>query len=136
MKKSFLLTLPLMTLVLSGAMNSRAESAIATLQAQYQAAGAKTFSTDAGKAAWTREVTGADGKGHSCSGCHGTDLSLTGKHVKTQRIIAPMAPSVNPQRLSNIKKVEKWLLRNCKGTWGRECTPQEKGDLLAYIGSL
>ncbi|TBR21868.1 MAG: DUF1924 domain-containing protein, partial [Candidatus Nitrosotenuis sp.] len=31
------------------------------------------------------------------------------------------------------KFVEKWFKRNCKETLERECTPQEKGDFLAYL---
>lgn len=44
-----------------------------------------------------------------------------------------MSPAVNPKRLSDPKKIEKWFLRNCKWTLGRECTPQEKGDYLTYL---
>ncbi len=46
-----------------------------------------------------------------------------------------MAVSVNATRLSDPKKVEKWFLRNCKWTFGRECTPQEKGDFIDYMTS-
>ena len=46
-----------------------------------------------------------------------------------------MAPSVNPKRLTDRTKIEKWFVRNCKWTFGRECTPQEKGDLLSFISS-
>ena len=44
-----------------------------------------------------------------------------------------MAPSVNPKRLTDRSKIEKWFKRNCKWTLGRECTPQEKGDILTFL---
>lgn len=44
-----------------------------------------------------------------------------------------MKPAVNPERLVDAKKIEKWFLRNCKWTFGRECTAQEKGDFLTFI---
>ena len=42
-----------------------------------------------------------------------------------------MAVSVNPKRLSDPAKVEKWFGRNCRWTLGRDCTPQEKADFVA-----
>ncbi|HEX5636129.1 MAG TPA: DUF1924 domain-containing protein, partial [Gammaproteobacteria bacterium] len=71
----------------------------------------------------------------NCASCHKQDLRQTGSHIRTRKPIEPMAPSANPQRLTDIKQIEKWFLRNCKGTWGRECTAQEKGDFLVYIQS-
>jgi hypothetical protein len=44
-----------------------------------------------------------------------------------------MAPSVNPQRLTDARKIEKWFKRNCEWTWGRACTIQEKGDILRFL---
>ena len=44
-----------------------------------------------------------------------------------------MARSVNPERLTEVKKLNKWFLRNCKWTYGRECTAQEKGDILVWL---
>jgi len=69
----------------------------------------------------------------SCSSCHTKDLTAAGKHIKTSKIIKPMAPSSNMQRFTDSKKVEKWFKRNCKWTIGRECTSQEKANFLVYI---
>jgi hypothetical protein len=69
----------------------------------------------------------------SCSSCHGNDLSTSGKHVKTGKTIDPMALSANPSRYQDRKKIEKWFLRNCKWTWGRTCSQQEKADILAWL---
>ena len=69
----------------------------------------------------------------SCSLCHGENPVDIGKHAKTGKQIAPMAPSVNPERYQSTKKIEKWFLRNCKWTFGRECNLQEKADMLTWL---
>jgi hypothetical protein len=46
-----------------------------------------------------------------------------------------MALSVNPKRLADPTKVERWFGRNCRWTLGRECSPKEKGDFLRLIRS-
>jgi len=109
------------------------QQVVHTLQAQYQTQGAKAFSAEHGKSLWMQEVKAKDGKMRSCTACHGKDLTQPGQHIKTKKVIKPMAPSVNPKRLSDEKKVHKWLTRNCRWTWGRLCTPQEKGDILEYL---
>ena len=32
-----------------------------------------------------------------------------------------------------MKKVAKWFKRNCNDVLDRECTAQEKGDVLSYL---
>ena len=71
----------------------------------------------------------------SCSSCHGEKPSSVGRHVKTGKAIEPMAPSVNPGRFQSAKKIEKWFFRNCKWTYGRECSTQEKADILTWLAS-
>lgn len=105
------------------------------------AAGALTLPTTlpaadaaAGKAGWIKEYPQSDGsKARSCVTCHGTDLTQPGRQANTGKVIEPLAPSVNPKRLTDQAKIEKWLLRNCKWTLGRECTATEKADFVAYI---
>lgn len=90
----------------------------------------------AGKSAWTAEHNPPDAKEpRSCATCHTADLTKPGKQANTGKPIEPMAVSVNPQRLTDPAKVEKWFGRNCRWTLGRECTAQEKADFLAYIQS-
>lgn len=106
------------------------------LQSTYQASGAGSFDAQKGAQLWQREVVNAkDGRARSCATCHSRNLRSTGKHAKTGKAIKPLSPAVNVERLSSAKKVRKWFKRNCKWTWGRECTPQEKGDLLSFIKS-
>ncbi|MCG6896774.1 MAG: DUF1924 domain-containing protein [Thiocapsa sp.] len=88
----------------------------------------------AGAAAWIKAYPQADGSaGRSCVTCHGRDLTAPGRHAVTHKVIEPLAPSMNPQRLTDSAKVEKWLLRNCRWTLGRECSPQEKANFISYI---
>lgn len=76
-----------------------------------------------------------DHAGRSCTSCHGNSLHMPGRHQKTGKLIEPMAPSTNGQRLTDTKKIKKWLLRNCKWTYGRVCTTQEKGDFLSWLST-
>lgn len=85
-----------------------------------------------GKSLWDQRIS----IGRSCADCHGKDLTRKGKHVKTNKVIKPMALSVNPKRYTKPKKIEKWFKRNCKWTWGRECTALEKDQMLQYLKSL
>lgn len=73
------------------------------------------------------------GNDWSCSSCHTENPAALGKHAKTGKIIDPLAPSANAERFTSPKKVAKWFKRNCNDVVGRECTPQEKGDVLAYL---
>jgi hypothetical protein len=101
---------------------------------RYQQMAGGPFSPTSGEAFWTTKHTPVAGEpARSCADCHGTNLKHTGKHVRTGKIIQPMAPSVNPERLSDSRKMEKWLLRNCKWVLGRECSAREKGDVLTFI---
>ena len=76
------------------------------------------------------------GNDWSCASCHTSTPNRPGRHAKTGKEIAPMAPAANAQRFSDAAKVEKWFKRNCNDVLGRACTAQEKGDVLAYLLSF
>ncbi len=122
--------------LLAGLLSSLAISASADVIAsttdqkldQYRAQGVESFSSEAGLELWR-----SDNNGRSCTQCHGASPTEVGKHAKTGKVIKPMAPSVNPKRLTDSKKIDKWFLRNCKWTLKRECTAQEKGDFLVWL---
>lgn len=99
----------------------------------YRAAGAGAPDPARGAAAWIATHPGPDGAPRSCATCHGTDPRGPGKHATTGEPLGPMALSVDPTRYSDAANVEKWFGRNCRWTLGRECTPQEKADFLAYL---
>ncbi|NOX44038.1 MAG: DUF1924 domain-containing protein [Gammaproteobacteria bacterium] len=104
---------------------------------EYQQLGATTFSSESGKTFWSHTFNSPRAPvTRACSSCHTSNLIDSGKHVRTNKAIEPLAQSVNPQRFSDTKKIRKWLKRNCKWTLGRECTAQEKGDILTYLKDL
>ncbi len=69
----------------------------------------------------------------SCSSCHTDNPAVQGKHAKTEKVIKPLAPAANADRFTDPEKVAKWFKRNCKDVLDRECTAQEKGDVLTYL---
>ncbi len=125
----------LLAATLPVAAQGASSSAVDELLARYQQQGAGPFTAQSGQTLWERQwARGRESR--SCGSCHGPDLRQSGKHATTGKRIDPMAPSANPRRLTEIKTIEKWLLRNCKWTLGQECTPQQKGDLLSYLRNL
>jgi hypothetical protein len=130
----FISRVALRALLASAAAANAAADPVDDLLKDFAAQGAGNFSAQAGERFWDHAVIDPkSGEARRCSLCHGDDLRRSGKHATTGKVIEPMAPSVNPKRLSNRADIEKWLLRNCKWTLGRECTPQEKGDVLVMI---
>jgi hypothetical protein len=90
------------------------------------------FSAQRGEAFFTS----AHGRDWSCASCHTTNPLVPGRHAKTNKEIAPLAPQANPERFTRPEKVEKWFRRNCNDVLGRPCTAAEKGDVLVYLISL
>ena len=71
--------------------------------ARASAPGFSAFSAQRGK----QFFGSTHGNDWSCTSCHTTSPVATGKHVKTGKEIAPLAPAANPQRFSDTAKVEK-----------------------------
>ncbi len=90
------------------------------------------FSAQRGQA-WFAATHGGE---WSCASCHTHDPRQTGRHARTGKPIAPLAPAANAERFTWPDKVEKWFRRNCNDVLGRACTVQEKGDVLAYLMGL
>lgn len=123
------LTIACLMVLVAGQVSVTAQADVIEARlAHYRAQGAGEFVISQGEALWN-----ADNEGRSCTQCHAGSPHMKGKHNKTGKLIEPMALSVNPERFSNADKIEKWFLRNCKWTMGRECTPQEKGDVLVWL---
>lgn len=126
---TWLLTAVLLTpMALIASPTLAASAAVSAQLNEYRQQGAADFSVSAGAALWNR-----NNDGQRCSNCHGDDPTAIGQHQITHKPIEPLAPSSNAKRLTEVKTIKKWLLRNCKGTFGRECTPQEKGDFLIWL---
>ncbi|MDX8384398.1 MAG: DUF1924 domain-containing protein [Ghiorsea sp.] len=125
-------------------------NAIPEMMDKYKAAGASNFSAEAGKKMWTKEMPYTSKKGEhitgrSCSTCHNAVPTTPGKHAKTGKVIPPMTQATQVEnrrsgemkpRFSSAKKIKKWFKRNCKWTYGRVCTAQEKGNFLMFFKSL
>jgi len=127
----------LFTLLMLGLTSPLMADTVDERLAAYQAEGAGDFSAERGKDLWFNTYTHAKAdKPRSCTSCHTNNSRVNGKHAKTGKPIKPMARSVNPERFTEVKKVEKWFKRNCKWTLGRECSAQEKGDFLSYLRTL
>lgn len=87
--------------------------------------GEKLFNTNFGK-----EL------GLSCSSCHGAVPTKTSRHAISEKRLAPLAPAFNDKTFTDRPKVEGWFRINCKDVMARECTAQEKADVLAWLISL
>lgn len=128
MKTAVLVSALLLTVAGSGLQ----AGSVTGVQEQYRAQGAGPFRFEHGARLWNSRPY----QERQCADCHGADLSQPGRHRRTHKPIDPMAASVAGDRYTDPDKVEKWFRRNCRWTWGRECTAQEKGDLLEYLGRL
>lgn len=114
-----------------------AATPIDTLLQQYRQQGTNHFNAAAGRRLWILQApSGTPPQTRSCTSCHSVDPRQPSKHVRTGKPIGPLAPSVNSDRLTDIGEIRKWFKRNCTWTFGRECTPQEKGDVLTFLRDL
>ena len=73
------------------------------------------------------------GKEWSCASCHENPPNHDTKHIVTGKVIKSLSPNSNPDRFADQVKVEKWFKRNCNDVLGRECTSQEKANLLSWL---
>jgi len=132
MKIYFLFTTLLLSLHLS--LVHADNNTVNELLKTYATQGVIKADANKGRQMWQKTYKRNDGvTERSCASCHTKDLTAAGEHVKTNKLIKPMSPSVNSERLTSPKKIEKWFKRNCKWTLGRECTTQEKANFLVYI---
>lgn len=98
------------------------------------------FASEAGRpgsaSAGERLFTQKHGGEWSCASCHGERPLAAGRHAGTGKSLPPLAPSANPKSFTDVGKVDKWLRRNCKDVFSRECSAAEKADVLAWLISL
>jgi len=72
----------------------------------------------------------------ACATCHTDDPKNEGKHAVSKKSIKPLAPAVNPERFTNVEKVEKNFSIHCRELYSRDCTAAEKGHFLTYLLSV
>ena len=121
--------------VLCAALGPAVAATPAEMLAGYEAAARRDAADFAGSSAERGErLFNAKPSGDwSCATCHGAIPNTAGKHVRTAKVIAPLAPAANPQRFTDPGKVQKWFRRNCRDVLTRECSAAEKADLLAFL---
>ena len=97
------------------------------------------LSAEDGKTFFNREVIQFKGdiknpgKAIACASCHTANPADSGKHIVTGKSIKPLSPVVNAKRFNSIKDVEKKFTKHCNEVVGSDCTPQEKGNYIAYL---
>jgi hypothetical protein len=99
----------------------------------------KTYESQSGKASISKGeqfFNAKHGKEWSCASCHENPPNHDTKHIVTGKVIKPLAPSANPARFTDDAKVDKWFKRNCNDVLGRDCSAQEKADVLAWLMSV
>lgn len=98
------------------------------------------FSTQAGAAGQAERgrvfFISRHGGEWSCASCHGQPPVGAGRHAGTGKALEPLAPAFNPASLTDSTRVDKWLRRNCRDVLQRECSAQEKADVIAYLLGL
>jgi mono/diheme cytochrome c family protein len=72
----------------------------------------------------------------SCTSCHGAMPTKNGKDLVSEKSIGPLAPAANAKRFVDANKVDSAFRLNCTEVLGRDCTAQEKADILAWLISL
>lgn len=101
-------------------------------QAKQENAAFTGFSEQRGASFFRTERAHSNGQKVSCATCHTSDPKNQGK-TRANKVIEPMAAIANPQRFTDVAKVEKWFGRNCKDVLERPCSVQEKGDFIQYL---
>lgn len=102
---------------------------------QYSAQAGAAPSPRNGQTLFTSRHSGGKPDTPSCTTCHTTNPTKGGQ-ARTGKPIDPMAPRVNSKRFTDTKFVEKWFGRNCNSVLGRDCSAQEKADIISWLMSL
>ncbi len=92
------------------------------------------FDAAAGKAFFFATHTGGGADTPSCTSCHTDNIAAPGQ-TRAGKAIDPMATSVQPDRYTDLAKVQKWIGRNCNSVLGRDCTAKEAGDVISWLAS-
>jgi len=122
----------LITIATPSLAQTPAETLNGMKQAATQTAGFSGFSAARGE----QFFKSTHANDWSCSTCHTQNPTAQGKHTRTGKILLPLSPNANAERFTDQAKVDKWFKRNCRDVLDRECTAQEKGDVLTYLMSL
>lgn len=93
------------------------------------------FSAEVGREFYLKRRTWQQND-YTCSGCHTEDPRKEGKHIESKKLIKPLAPAANPERFTDVKKVEKNFTEHCYDLHDRDCRAYEKGNFITYLMSV
>lgn len=100
-------------------------------EARKQSASFKA-SASRGESFFRSEHAATKGGKQGCFSCHTSDPRQAGT-TRANKSIGPLAPAVNPARLTDPAKVEKWFGRNCEDVLVRACSAAEKADFIQWL---
>lgn len=129
--KSFVLLL--CVLGSAGALAATPQELLAGYAQEARAAAPGFEASAARGAAFFRQRFAASAQMPGCVACHTENPAQAGRHAVTGKPIKPLAPVAESSRFTDPAKVEKWFRRNCSEVTGRECTPAEKADFVAFL---
>jgi hypothetical protein len=86
-----------------------------------------------GKLFYNRKIKLGNSKETSCASCHSANPADLGKHIVTGKAIKPLSPVVNPNRFTDLDKVEDQFTQHCNDIIGTDCAAKEKADYIAYV---
>lgn len=129
--------LPLFCLLLGASVHAETPQQIRQSYATEAVAQQPAFTPSAKRGeAFFRQRFAHNDKMPACTSCHTDNPMKAGQHAVTGKSIRPLAVAGNSERFSDLAKVEKWFGRNCKEVVGRQCTPAEKADFVAYMNEV
>lgn len=128
--------LPIFLILLSNCLFAN-DNILKEFESQAKSADPKfiTFNISSGEKIFRAERVHSKGDKISCMTCHTPDPKKTGL-TRANKVIEPIAPIANPERFTDMIKVNKWFKRNCNDVLERECTIKEKGDFIVYMMSI
>lgn len=104
------------------------------IMAGYVAKAGAPANAERGQEFFNRKFKG--GLFNGCTECHTDNPTRNGRDQTAEKTIRPLAPAAYPSRFTDAAKVEHQFRLNCKDTVGRDCTAQEKADVMAWLISL
>jgi hypothetical protein len=94
------------------------------------------FSVESGRQIFLMTRTWEGDAQPACAACHTDDPKNEGKHIESKKPIKPLAPAANPERFTDVNKVEANFSKHCREVYSRDCTASEKGHFLTYLLSV
>jgi hypothetical protein len=138
------LVLPTRTIVLRAALRATALGLMSLGSAQaatpaeilagYTAQAKSTPSPERGQQFFTRKFKG--NLYESCADCHTATPTGRGKDLTSEKLISALAPLANSRRFIDPDRVEHFFRLNCRDVAGRDCSAQEKADMLSWLIGL